>query len=127
MALKTPEASVAAGLAAAGLVYAVFDMSLPPLADVRTLDTGNKDVSGSERTATAVSGALVAGLGLLTGDATVFVIGGSMVIALAWLYRHANEVSPLTGTMLPGNLTVPGADSAAPPATETIYTDEFIG
>ena len=127
MALKTPEASIAAGLATAGLVYTIFDMSLPPLADVRTLDSGNRDVSSSERTATAVSGAMVAGLGLLTGDPTVFVIGGAMVIALAWLYRHSNAVSPLTGTMLPGNLSVPGAVSAAPVATEPIYTDEFIG
>lgn len=125
MAMKTPEASVAAGLGAAALVYAIYDMSLPPLADVRTLDSGNRDVQGSERVATAVSGALVAGLGLMTGDATVFVIGGAMVIAMAWMYRHADQVSPLTGTMLP-HLSVPGAVSAAPVTTDTIYTDEAV-
>lgn len=125
MALKTPEASVAAGLAAAGLAYTIFDMSLPPLADVRQVETGNRDIQSSERTATIVSGVFVTGLGLITGDATVFIIGGAMVIAMSWLYRHADQVSPLTGTMLP-NISVPGAVSAAPVATEPIYTDEMI-
>ena len=128
MALRTPEASLGVGIGTAALAYIVFDMSLPPLADVRQVETGNVDIQRAERVATGVSSVLVAGIGLITEDATVFIVGGVMVIALAWMYRHADQVSPLAGRVVP-HLSVPGGVTAAPPAemTETVYVDEQIG
>jgi hypothetical protein len=107
MALS-PEVSVGTGLAVGGIAFTVFNMSLPPLTDVRAADPANGDVFASERTATWVAAAIVTGVAAITGDATVFIIGGSTVVALAWLYRHANEVNPVSGMATPEN-AVPGA------------------
>jgi hypothetical protein len=96
MALQS-ESSVAIGLAAGGIAFTVFNMSLPPLTDVRSADPENGDVFAAERTATWVAAGIVTGIALITSDATVFIIGGSVVVALAWLYRHANEVNPVSG------------------------------
>lgn len=88
-------------------------MSLPPITDIRTAEPENLDVDKAERTATWVAAGIVTGVALITQDATVFVIGGSVVVALAWLYRHANQVSPTTGDATAA-LTSPGATSSAP-------------
>lgn len=127
MPLRTAEASVGVGLASAALVYSIFDMSLPPLADIRSLESENRDVESSERSATWVSGALVTGIALMTQDATVFVIGGAMVVGMAWLYRHADAVSPLTGTAFP-KIMVPGsgATSDDKPDADTVYIDASV-
>jgi hypothetical protein len=97
MALQN-ESSVAIGLAVGGVAFTVFNMSLPPLTDVRAADPENGDVFAAERTATWVAAGIVTGVALITSDATVFIIGGSVVVGLAWLYRHANEVNPVSGT-----------------------------
>jgi hypothetical protein len=107
MPLKTAEASVGTGLAVGGIAFTVFNLSLPPLTDIRAAEPENGDVFRAERTATWVAAGIVTGVALITSDATVFVIGGSTVVALAWLYRHANEVKPVTGLATPDN-TVPG-------------------
>lgn len=103
MPLNTAEASVGTGLAVGGIAFTVFNMSLPPLTDVRAADPENGDVFRAERTATWVAAAIVTGVALMTKDATVFILGGSTVVALAWLYRHANEVSPTSGMATPDN------------------------
>jgi hypothetical protein len=100
MPLDSANASVGTGLAVGGIAYTIFGMSLPPLTDVRSAEPENGDVFRSERTATWVAAAFVTGISLITADATVFIIGGSTVVALAWLYRHANQVSPVSGTAM---------------------------
>src|SRR5262245_8476309 len=100
MALS-PEVSVGTGLAVGGVAFTVFNMSLPPLTDVRAADPENNDVFAAERTATWVAAGIVVGVSLITSDATVFIIGGTTVVALAWLYRHANEVNPVSGMAVP--------------------------
>jgi hypothetical protein len=107
MALS-PEVSVGTGLAVGGVAFTVFNMSLPPLTDVRAADPENGDVFAAERTATWVAAGIVVGVAAITGDATVFIIGGTTVVALAWLYRHANEVNPVSGMATP-EMAVPGA------------------
>jgi hypothetical protein len=114
MALRTAEASVGIGLATGGIAFTVFNMSLPPLTDIRAAEPENGDVFRSERTATWIAAGIVTGVALITGDATVFIIGGSVVVALAWLYRHANEVNPVSGIATPDN-TAPGLTAPAEP------------
>ena len=111
----SPEVSVGTGLAAGGIAFTVFNMSLPPLTDVRAADPANGDVFAAERTATWVAAGIVTGIAAITGDATVFVIGGSTVVILAWLYRHANEVNPVSGVATPEN-AVPGTLTPLVPA-----------
>lgn len=102
-----PESSIAIGLATGGVAFTVFNMSLPPLTDVRAAEPENGDVFAAERTATWVAAGIVTGIAAITKDATVFVIGGTVVVVLAWLYRHANEVNPVSGNAVPDN-AVPG-------------------
>ncbi len=97
MALK-PEASLAVSLAVAVGAYAVFQNFTPSIADIRSLDKGNKDVQASERGATWTAAALVGFVALLARDATVFVIGESVVVAMAWSHRHADQVDPVTSS-----------------------------
>lgn len=100
MALK-PEASVTVGIATATLVYAIHQKALPSIADARTVPPGNMDMQAAERTASWVAAGSVAGISLITGDMTVFIIGGAAVIALAWWHRHSDMVIPELSQAIP--------------------------
>jgi hypothetical protein len=97
MSLRTPEVSIGVGLAVGTVVYGIYQGALPPVADVRSLDAHNQDVAASERMAGWTAAAVVAGISLLAKDGTVFIIGGSMVIAMSLWHRHANAVNPVEG------------------------------
>lgn len=125
MALNTPQASVGTGLATGGIAYMIYSMNMPPVTDVRAAEPENGDVDAAERTSTWIAAAFVTGVALITGDATVFVIGGAMVVVLSWLYRHANEVSPLTGKAFNG-ISVPGMTSDRAPDADVLYMDENV-
>jgi hypothetical protein len=103
-----PRDSLALGMATGGIAFTVFNLSLPPLTDVRSAEPEDHDIFAAERTATWVAAGIVTGVALMAGDATVFIIGGTVVIAMAWLYRHANEVSPLSGNATNDMRLVPG-------------------
>jgi hypothetical protein len=96
MSLK-PEVSLTVGLAVGALVYGVYSNALPTVADIRVSNESDPDIAAAEQLAAWTSAAVVAGVSLIAKDPTVFVIGGSMVIALSWWHRHANEVNPLSG------------------------------
>lgn len=97
MALSTPEMSLGTGLAVGVVAYGVFQAHLPCVADVRTVDSNNRDVHASVKSAAWQSAAAVAAISLIAKDATVFIIGGAITLALTWTYHHANAVSPITG------------------------------
>ncbi len=92
-----PETSLSLGLATAVVVYAIFQNATPSIADIRVADEQDPDIDSAERLASWTAAGAVAGISLIAKDPTVFVIGGSMVIVLAWWHRHANQVNPLTG------------------------------
>lgn len=96
MALK-PEVSIGTGIALAALVYGVYSHALPSVVDHRVGDVGDVNAQAAERVATWTTAAAVAGIALLAKDPTIFVIGGSMVVAMSWWHRHANMVNPMTG------------------------------
>lgn len=96
MALK-PEISLTVALATGTLVYAIYTNATPSIADIRSVDQFNADVSGAERQATWTAAAAVAGISLVSRDPGPFIFGGLMVIAMAWSHRHADMVNPLTG------------------------------
>lgn len=97
MAMKR-EVSLGVGLATAALVYAVYQKAMPPLIDVRAGEPGDQHAASTERAAAWTATAVVAGISLLSKDPTVFVIGGSTVIVMSWLHRHANNVNPMGGS-----------------------------
>ncbi|TDC20621.1 hypothetical protein E1265_21360 [Streptomyces sp. 8K308] len=92
-----PEISIGFGLATATLVYGVYQHALPPITDIRVADQQDHDVEAAERSAAWISAGVVAGVSLLTRDATVFVLGAGMVVLMAWWHRHADQVDPVSG------------------------------
>lgn len=107
------EYSVIGGVAVGALVYGVYSAALPSAADARSMKP-NTDLSSSERTASWISAGVVAGVSLLAKDPTIFIIGGTMVVAMAWMHRHANAVQPNSGKAL--LQAVPRASQATAPA-----------
>lgn len=112
MALKTPELSLGTGIAVAVLAGGAFTTHLPPVVDVRTVESGNRDVESSVKAAAWTAGAAVAAVSLIAQDATIFILGGATVVALTWMYHHANHVSPLTGKLHHGGMTTDDLMSA---------------
>jgi hypothetical protein len=102
-----PEASLMVGLATATLVYGIYSQGLPSIADERLNDPNNDDLATAEKGAAWTSAVAVAGISLIAKDATVFVLGGSMIVALAWWHRHANTVNPEFGTAVPKGDNLP--------------------
>ena len=122
MALK-PETSLIVGLGTATLVYGIYQAALPPIADVRVAESDNRDIQASERLASWTSAAVVAGVSLITKDPTIFILGGSMVIVLAWWHRHADQVSPLTGKAVGSFFSPPMTQEQLP--TDFGYEDSM--
>ncbi len=107
------EVSLGVGLATAALVYGIFQSGLPSVAEVRTTPPGDTDAAAAERSATWIAAAVVSGISLITKDPTVFVLGGSMVVAYAWWHRHANMHNPSLGSAtMPSSRTVQAASMA---------------
>ncbi|OFV82827.1 MAG: hypothetical protein A2Y78_10145 [Acidobacteria bacterium RBG_13_68_16] len=107
-----PDKSLLVGMAGAGAVWAIHNNLTPSLADVRVADKDDTDVEAAEKTATLMGTALAVALGLLSRDATVFVITETVVVAMAWTYKHANQVDPRTGSALPPSIPADTPESA---------------
>jgi hypothetical protein len=101
MSVLKPEGSMMAGLATAAVVYGVYQSALPSIADARSAQPGNQDLQAAERSAGFISTGVVAGVSLIAKDPTIFILGGSMVVAMAWWHRHADMVKPELGKAVP--------------------------
>lgn len=129
MSLK-PEISLGVGLALGTAVLAIHQLSGPSMADVRTLEPGNKDVSAAERTATWGGALLVSTVSLLAKDPVIFMVGGTMVIGAAWFSRHSNYVSPIMSALPhPGGAGSANSAPASPDDAQlmayTAFQDDF--
>lgn len=107
MSLK-PDAEVSIALATSVMAYGAFQMALPSSADVRSLEPGNADIQGAERTAAWVAGGMVSFVALITKSPNVFILGGATVIAASWMTRYADQVSAVShkaGSLIPAFAT----------------------
>lgn len=95
------QVSLGVGLATAALVWGVYNTALPSVAEARVSAPNDADLAATERAASWTAAAVVAGVSLLSKDPTVFVIGGSMVVALAWWHRHSNHFNAAQGKLQP--------------------------
>lgn len=100
MGLK-PDVSLTVALATGAVVWAVYTNALPTLPDVRVGKSHDPDIDGSRKAAAWTSAGVVAAISLISKEPTVFIIGGGMVIAADWWYRHANARNPEIGGILP--------------------------
>jgi hypothetical protein len=114
MALKQ-EHALLIGLAAAGAVLGIFQISMPPVAGARASAANNTHLDATRKWATVTSVSLVTLIGLLTQDPAVFVIGGSTAIALDFSHRVANATDHQSGK-LPSSSQAAGTSSGQPAA-----------
>jgi hypothetical protein len=122
MSVLKPEISIPAALALGVAVYGIFQVNLPSVTEVRAADMGNPDVAASERAATWESAGLVATISLVAKDPTIFMVGGLITLALAWKYRHANAVNPVTSRLGGSANTAAAAAASLPGAAPSVMT-----
>lgn len=102
--------SVGVGLAMMGIVWGVYSQALPPMVDQRAAPPGEPHSTQQEKIARWTAAGLVGMVSLITMDATVFILGGSAVIAFSWMYRHANfGCDPMGPTSLPSSRNLAAA------------------
>ena len=89
--------SVGVGLATMALVWGTYSQVTPKVVDLRVGRAGDHDAAAAEKVARWTAGGLVVVISVLSKDATVFIMGGTAVIAFSWMHRHANLVNPETG------------------------------
>lgn len=100
-----PNEEIQVGALVAAVVYGIFQLDAPNLADVRASQPGTPDaqhVHGSVKTAAWTAAVATAGLAILAKSPTIFIIGGVMTVAESWKYYHANAISPHTGKVPAG-------------------------
>jgi len=103
MAGLKPEVSITTGLAVAALVWTIYNRALPADVDMRVAQPNDSDVESSRKKAAYTAAAVVSAVSLIAKDGTVFILGGSMVVAVDWWTRHANAVNPEIGrAFIPG-------------------------
>jgi len=95
------QVSLGVGLATAALVWGIYNSALPSVAEARVSAPNDADLAATERAASWTAAAAVAGVSLISRDPTVFVLGGSMVVGLAWWHRHANHFNAQQGRLQP--------------------------
>ena len=100
MALKTREASLGVGLAAAALGLVVFQNALPTVAEAQASAPDDRELSNAGKAATWKAAMLVTLFAVLAGDPTVFIVGGAAVVGEAWVHKHANAYNPTMGSAM---------------------------
>lgn len=103
MAGLKPNEEVMTSAAVLAVVYGIFQMQAPTLADVKAAPANNGVVHSSVKGAAWEATAVVGAISLLAKSPTIFVTGGLAVVVLSWHYMHANSQNPATGkTVVPG-------------------------
>lgn len=114
MALKTREASLGVGLAAAALGLVVFQNSMPSVAEARNAAPNDRELDFAERSASWKAAALVTLVSVLAQDATVFIVGGAAILGESWVHRWSNHYNPTLGSaMTPSSRQVQAETMAA--------------
>lgn len=107
-----PDSATTVGLLTAAGVYLIYNNALPRVADIRTIESQNKDVDVSRRMAAYKSAALIGIVFLVARDLNSYIISGAALIGIDLMYRHADAVNPQTGKI---------ADSTNPAPTDLVY------
>lgn len=97
--MARPEISVPAALATGTVVIALYQRGMPPALDVRAAQVGDQNVEAVRKQNAWMAAATVSAISLIAKDATVFIVGGAMVVILDWATRANVWTNPVTGRM----------------------------
>lgn len=106
MPLVPNRGAVEIGVLAGVANLLIFQHFMPTVTDVKASQQFNPLIEGSERTALLVSVGATAVIATFVRSWDTFLIGGIVIIAADFAYKHANAVHPDTGTM-----KTPGAEA----------------
>ncbi len=116
-----PEFSVMGGLAVGALVFAIHTQATPSQADIQALPAGTPDIDDAEKRATILSAGVVAGVSLIAGDPTIFVIGSAITIGMALWTRGSNYRESIGGKYLTApEAAASGTASTGPAPASTV-------
>jgi hypothetical protein len=95
-----PEVSLPVALATGALVYTIYNRGMgASTLDLRGATQGDGAADATRRQNAYLAAAVVSGISLLAKDATVFIIGGAMLVGLDWMTRNAIWTDPATGRL----------------------------
>ncbi len=95
-----PEGSIVAGIATGALVIAIYQMNVGNVVQIHMTPAHDTNVEASRKKAAIQAVAAVSAVSLLTKDATIFILGGGMIVLLDWHVRHAAAAAPDTGQLV---------------------------
>lgn len=90
------EISIPVSLGTAAVVWGIYQLANPSMADVRAEEPDDKNLAAAERSALVIAAVVSGGIALLSADATPFVVGGLTAVMLSWVYRKHNQTHPET-------------------------------
>ncbi len=90
------EVSLPVALGTGAIVWGIFGLAMPSMADVRAEEPNDRNLASAERSALVISTVVSGGIALLAADVTPFVVGGLTACLLSWMYRHHNMCDPTT-------------------------------
>lgn len=99
--MARPEISIPAALATGTLVVSLYQRQLPPGADLRAAPAGDETVEAARKQNAWMAAGIVSAISLIARDATIFIVGGTLVVGLDWLSRANIWTNPVTGTFDP--------------------------
>lgn len=97
--MARPEISIPAALATGTVVIALYQRGMPPALDVRAAQVGDRNVEAVRKQNAWMAAATVSAISLIAKDATVFIVGGAMVVILDWMTRANIWTNPVTGNV----------------------------
>lgn len=97
--ILNPDTSVLLGLANGGIVMAIYNGAIPPIAAVRVSDPQDGDIESSRKMAAWTSAAVLGFMFLLTRDRNSFLIGGLVLAGTDFMVKHANGMNPMSGIL----------------------------
>lgn len=92
----------------------VFLHYMPPASDIKTFPPNNQDIESSERTALLVSTAFTLLVAGFAKSWDTFIVGGAIIVATDFAFKHANAVNPSTGKMTGNTDATGGMDNVHP-------------
>lgn len=99
--ILSPTASIGTALAVGGSVFAVYNLSIGPIAGAHASEPNHPALESSRKKAGYTSFVLVSALALITKDGNVAVIGYGSIVAMEIAYRHGIMVDANTGSIVP--------------------------
>jgi hypothetical protein len=98
--IVTPQNSIIIALTSAGFVAGAYFATVGPIADVHAMPANDPTIEKSLTKAGVMALILVGGLTVFTRDLNDVIVGGTAIIVLDLMYRHAHQSSPMTNQVV---------------------------